>query len=148
MRSQRLSRLCVYVLLRYFRFGPLAQLVEQLTLNQLVRGSNPRRPTIKSSTSPVSVRCFFYLLCCFAGSIIVFNKTEGEFCPWQDKNFLVLTGMIGIMSVRLTNISVIHKFTLQKQLYGISHRSGCTFDCFYTVVCQDINRSIAYATSD
>ena len=29
------------------RFGPLAQLVEQLTLNQLVRGSNPRRPTSK-----------------------------------------------------------------------------------------------------
>ncbi len=25
--------------------GPLAQLVEQLTLNQLVRGSSPRRPT-------------------------------------------------------------------------------------------------------
>ena len=27
------------------RFGPLAQLVEQLTLNQLVRSSNLRRPT-------------------------------------------------------------------------------------------------------
>src|SRR5690606_40098262 len=27
--------------------GPLAQLVEQLTLNQLVLGSNPRRPTNK-----------------------------------------------------------------------------------------------------
>jgi hypothetical protein len=26
--------------------GPLAQLVEQLTLNQLARGSSPRRPTI------------------------------------------------------------------------------------------------------
>ena len=26
--------------------GPLAQLVEQLTLNQLVVGSNPTRPTI------------------------------------------------------------------------------------------------------
>ena len=42
-----------------FRFGPLAQLVEQLTLNQLVRGSNPRRPTMISSTYPFSVRCFF-----------------------------------------------------------------------------------------
>src|SRR5439155_11648818 len=28
-------------------FGPLAQLVEQLTLNQRVRGSNPRRPTLQ-----------------------------------------------------------------------------------------------------
>ena len=27
-------------------YGPLAQLVEQLTLNQRVRGSDPRRPTI------------------------------------------------------------------------------------------------------
>jgi hypothetical protein len=27
-------------------FGPLAQLVEQLTLNQLVVGSIPTRPTI------------------------------------------------------------------------------------------------------
>ena len=26
--------------------GPLAQLVEQLTFNQLVEGSNPSRPTI------------------------------------------------------------------------------------------------------
>jgi hypothetical protein len=31
--------------------GPLAQLVEQLTLNQLVVGSIPTRPTIFSSTS-------------------------------------------------------------------------------------------------
>jgi hypothetical protein len=30
-------------------FGPLAQLVEQLTLNQLVVGSIPTRPTIKNS---------------------------------------------------------------------------------------------------
>ena len=29
-------------------FGPLAQLVEQLTLNQLVVGSIPTRPTISS----------------------------------------------------------------------------------------------------
>jgi hypothetical protein len=28
------------------KFGPLAQLVEQLTLNQLVVGSIPTRPTI------------------------------------------------------------------------------------------------------
>ena len=28
--------------------GPLAQLVEQLAFNQLVEGSNPSRPTIKS----------------------------------------------------------------------------------------------------
>jgi hypothetical protein len=30
-------------------FGPLAQLVEQLTLNQLVVGSIPTRPTNKNS---------------------------------------------------------------------------------------------------
>ena len=30
--------------------GPLAQLVEQLTLNQLVEGSNPSRPTNKAKT--------------------------------------------------------------------------------------------------
>ena len=30
----------------FFEHGPLAQLVEQLTLNQLVVGSNPTRPTI------------------------------------------------------------------------------------------------------
>ena len=29
-----------------FDFGSLAQLVEQLTFNQLVAGSNPARPTI------------------------------------------------------------------------------------------------------
>mgnify|MGYP007051340867 CR=1 len=31
------------------RRGPLAQLVEQLTLNQRVRGSSPRGPTIKTT---------------------------------------------------------------------------------------------------
>lgn len=32
--------------------GPLAQLVEQLTLNQLVEGSNPSRPTNPERRSP------------------------------------------------------------------------------------------------
>ena len=43
-------------------FGPLAQLVEQVTLNHLVEGSSPSRPTIYNgysylscSTFPVSV---------------------------------------------------------------------------------------------
>jgi hypothetical protein len=31
-------------------FGPLAQLVEQLTLNQLVVGSIPTRPTIQNNS--------------------------------------------------------------------------------------------------
>ena len=35
-------------------FGPLAQLVEQLTLNQLVVGSSPTRPTIFIQTSSVA----------------------------------------------------------------------------------------------
>ena len=44
---QRLSGLGEEVIKRlYIVFGPLAQLVEQLTLNQRVAGSNPARPTI------------------------------------------------------------------------------------------------------
>ena len=38
--------------------GPLAQLVEQLTLNQLVEGSNPSRPTNKNKRLQ-KCRCFF-----------------------------------------------------------------------------------------
>jgi hypothetical protein len=43
-------------------FGPLAQLVEQWTFNPLVVGSNPTRPTNKSTTYlilavPGSCRC-------------------------------------------------------------------------------------------
>ena len=34
--------------------GSLAQLVEQLTFNQLVAGSNPARPTIKSRLYPIN----------------------------------------------------------------------------------------------
>ena len=41
--------------------GPLAQLVEQLTLNQLVVGSNPTRPTTETRT-PVDIdRRFAFL---------------------------------------------------------------------------------------
>ncbi len=36
-------------------FGPLAQLVEQLTLNQRVVGSKPTRPTMKGNANS-----FFY----------------------------------------------------------------------------------------
>jgi hypothetical protein len=32
------------------RYGPLAQLVEHLTFNQVVAGSNPARPTINSTS--------------------------------------------------------------------------------------------------
>jgi hypothetical protein len=32
-------------MIQYRLFGPLAQLVEQVTLNHLVEGSNPSRPT-------------------------------------------------------------------------------------------------------
>lgn len=42
--------------------GPLAQLVEQLTLNQLVEGSNPSRPTNKAERRPPDQRSAF----CFA----------------------------------------------------------------------------------
>ncbi len=35
---------------QYGLYGSLAQLVEQLTFNQLVAGSNPARPTIIQNT--------------------------------------------------------------------------------------------------
>ncbi len=45
-------------------YGPLAHLVEHLTLNQGVRGSSPRRPTPKSigfADLELRGRCFFSL---------------------------------------------------------------------------------------
>ncbi len=45
------NSLCCGIILR----GPLAQLAEQLTLNQLVQGSSPWRPT----TRPLPLRKFF-----------------------------------------------------------------------------------------
>ena len=41
--------------------GLLAQSVEQLTFNQLVRGSSPRQPTIVGARRPLSMRAFFLL---------------------------------------------------------------------------------------
>ncbi len=40
----------------HFKYGPLAQLVEQLTLNQRVAGSSPARPTNKLNTSDGPIR--------------------------------------------------------------------------------------------
>ena len=42
-------------------FASLAQSVEQLTFNQLVRGSSPRQPTIVGARRPRSMRAFFRL---------------------------------------------------------------------------------------
>ena len=39
--------------------GPLAQLVEQLTLNQLVEGSNPSRPTKRQNADRKTVGVLF-----------------------------------------------------------------------------------------
>ena len=44
----------MFILYRCFWCGPLAQLVEQLTLNQRVRSSSLRRPTKPSDTAPVT----------------------------------------------------------------------------------------------
>ena len=44
MRLNRVELLCFTM-----SIGPLAQLVEQLTLNQRVLGSSPRRPTNKNN---------------------------------------------------------------------------------------------------
>ena len=41
---------------------PLAQLVEQLTLNQWVRGSSPRRRTRKTDLNLLGLRAVFYIL--------------------------------------------------------------------------------------
>ena len=42
-------------------FGPLAQLVEQLTLNQLVVGSIPTRPTIFNDLRVIEILSFYHL---------------------------------------------------------------------------------------
>ncbi len=42
--------------------GSLAQLVEQLTFNQLVAGSNPARPTISDKTLSAERRFFVFVL--------------------------------------------------------------------------------------
>ena len=47
------TRLSIYGIVTEGHEGPLAQLVEQLTLNQRVVGSIPTRPTIKTITYSV-----------------------------------------------------------------------------------------------
>ena len=44
------TRSSIYGIVTEGHEGPLAQLVEQLTLNQRVAGSNPARPTNKTMT--------------------------------------------------------------------------------------------------
>ena len=60
----------------------------------------------------------------------------------------MLTNMIGIMGVRLTNISAIHKFALQKKFDSIPYCSRRTLYCLNPIVCQDIYGSAPYPTGD
>ena len=48
--------------------GPLAQLVEQVTLNHLVEGSSPSRPTISSSV--IQITLFMIHKSTFNGGIL------------------------------------------------------------------------------
>gem|GEM_PF-4550251 len=45
---------------RFSKYGPLAQLAEQLTLNQLVEGSNPSRPTSTSQHLTIFRQVLFF----------------------------------------------------------------------------------------
>ncbi len=59
--------------MKYFWYGPLAQLVEQLTLNQRVAGSSPSRPigcqthviSTSLATSVVSKKMYVMTFFCF-----------------------------------------------------------------------------------
>ena len=61
------------------QFGPLAQLVEQLTLNQLVVGSSPTWPT-RLNARPVPgffLGIFRQMLVCRAGSALTIDSCDG-----------------------------------------------------------------------
>gem|GEM_PF-6803840 len=62
-----------------FMFGPLAQLVEQGTLNPKVRGSSPRRPT-RYTHNPLTIfsgSMFFCLLLLLQGYNVIDLKVNG-----------------------------------------------------------------------
>jgi len=61
--------------------GPLAQLVEQLTLNQRVRSSSLRRPTIPSRRARLTVirSVRFHLSVCFYGAVVRVSCTRLPF---------------------------------------------------------------------
>ena len=66
--------------------GPLAQLAEQLTFNQLVRGSNPLWPTqIVEETSPIcDVSSFLLCLGDFAFSALLIVKIYQKAKPLDE----------------------------------------------------------------
>ena len=63
--------------------GPLAQLVEQLAFNQLVEGSKPSRPTIKTGTRgevPGVRACLMVSRCDRNGSQIFYSNKKTPAC--------------------------------------------------------------------
>ncbi len=63
------------------KFGSLAQLVEQLTFNQLVVGSNPTRPTKFNALGSLLPGAFCYAR--FAALQCDFMLAAGNNCPPQ-----------------------------------------------------------------
>ncbi len=64
--------------MKYFWYGPLAQLVEQLTLNQRVAGSSPHGPLGAKPTEQVNVgaKAFRKHLCCSIFCLSLFYHLE------------------------------------------------------------------------
>ena len=73
---------------KIFAHGPLAQLVEQLTLNQWVRGSSPRWPTTISVIRNFKV----FLNCVFLSAILCRER-----CFITRKNDLAISQVIYIL---------------------------------------------------
>ena len=72
-----------------FVFGPLAQLVEQRTLNPRVVGSIPTRPTKNSNKNPAKAGFFYYshnlYMLMSASSQSEGNNVQGaQFCQFYD----------------------------------------------------------------
>ena len=75
------------------RDAPLAQLVEHLTLNQGVQGSNPWRPILKVLFSMLEEHwgwCFFYAIRVWYWNYIFVNVSAGLH-KWNIPRFLVQT---------------------------------------------------------
>ena len=86
-------------------YGCVAQLVEQLTLNQWVWGSNPHAPTIIKTAFRANERSFFF---CDMGSNPRVRSCSVSFAFAQQLRFghRKFNGAVQTLSVRRRNISV------------------------------------------
>ena len=96
----------ISIIIKYaFSNAPLAQLVEQLTLNQKVRGSTPRWCTIRTLSEKMRVLFFILKSNYFSYYVKVANHTmhhrENDF----DKSYLNKGGMIMLKIYKTTNSS-------------------------------------------